>query len=147
MMGAMPMATNGEQIREVLATYRRIAVVGLSDDPSRPSYDVAAYLQRQGYEIFPVNPTLKGQTVLGREVYGSLREVPRPVEIVDVFRRSEFVPAVVDDALAAGAKVIWTQLGVRHAEALRRASEAGVTVVEDRCTKVEHARLGVGRVG
>jgi predicted CoA-binding protein len=143
----MPIAASGEQIRDILTKYRRIAVVGLSNDPSRPSYDVAAYLQRHGYEIFPVNPVLKGQTVLGREVYGSLQEVPQPVEIVDVFRRSEFVPAVVDDALAAGARVIWTQLGVRHDEALRGASEAGVTVVEDRCTKVEHARLGVGRVG
>src|SRR3990172_9040976 len=97
---------------EVLRTYRTIAVVGLSSDPSRPSYGVAAYLKEHGYRIIPVNPN--ETEVLGERAYASLRDVPGPVEIVDVFRRSSEAPPVVDDAIAVGAKVVWMQDGVVH---------------------------------
>lgn len=141
----MPMVQSDDELREVLTRHRRVAVVGLSDDPDRPSHSVASYLQEQGYDIYPVNPMLVGQTVLGREVYGSLAELPEPPEIVDVFRRSQFVSEVADAAIASGAKVLWTQLGVRDDAAAERASAAGLQVVQNRCTAIEHGRLHVGR--
>jgi predicted CoA-binding protein len=128
-----------DAIRDILIRYRRIAVVGLSDKPERPSYGVAAYLQRAGYHITPVNPTV--EETLGLTAVDSLAEVPPPVEIVDVFRRSEDVPPVVEDAIAAGAKVVWLQLGIVNEAAAERARQAGLTVIQDRCLKVEHARL------
>jgi hypothetical protein len=128
-----------EVIRDLLTRYRRIAVVGLSDRPDRPSYGVARYLQDAGYEITPVNPTI--QETLGKRALASLKAVPPPVEIVDVFRRAEDVPPVVDDAIAAGAKVLWLQLGIVNEAAAERARQAGMTVVQDRCLKVEHHRL------
>lgn len=136
---------NDDEMREILTRYRRVAVVGLSDDPDRPSHSVASYLQEHGYEIYPVNPSLAGQTVLGREVYSSLAELPEPPEIVDVFRRSEYVSAVVDAAITAGAKVLWTQLGVRDDAAAERAGAAGLQVVQNRCTAIEHGRLRIER--
>lgn len=142
---SMAAVQNDDELREILTRYRRVAVVGLSDDPDRPSHSVASYLQEQGYEIYPVNPSLAGQTVLGREVYSSLAELPEPPEIVDVFRRSEYVSAVVDAAIAAGAKVLWTQLGVRDDAAAERASAAGLQVVQNRCTAIEHGRLRIER--
>lgn len=137
----MAVTTNppDEQLRDLLTRYRHIAVVGLSDRPDRPSHDVAAYLQRAGYEITPVNPTI--QETLGRPAVPSLHEVPPPVEIVDVFRRSEDIPPVVDDAIAAGARVLWLQLGIVNEPAAERARQAGMIVVQDRCLKVEHRRL------
>jgi predicted CoA-binding protein len=143
----MPITTDRDTLRDVLSRYRRIAVVGLSDKPSRPSHSVAAYLIQQGYDIYPVNPNLAGQVVLGCTVYRSLAALPQPPEIVDVFRRSEFVAGVVDEAIAVGAKVIWTQLGVRDDAAAQRASAAGLIVVQNRCTAIEHERLNVGPVG
>lgn len=140
----MPIATSSSELREVLTKYRRIAVVGLSNKPYRPSHDVAAYLLRQGYTVFAVNPTIAGQWVLGLQVYGSLRDLPEPPEIVDVFRRSQYVAEVVEQAVAVGATVLWTQLGVRDDAAARRASDAGLIVVQDRCTAMEHRRLGIG---
>jgi hypothetical protein len=128
-----------EVIRDLLTRYRRIALVGLSNRPDRPSYGVASYLQDAGYEITPVNPTI--QETLGKRALPSLKEVPPPVEIVDVFRRAEDVPPVVDDAIAAGAKVLWLQLGIVNEAAAERARQAGMTVVQDRCLKVEHGRL------
>jgi hypothetical protein len=128
-----------EVIRDLLTRYRWIAVVGLSDRPDRPSYGVARYLQGAGYEITPVNPMI--QETLGKRALASLKEVPPPVEIVDVFRRAEDVPPVVDDAIAAGAKVLWLQLGIVNEAAAERARQAGMTVVQDRCLKVEHQRL------
>ena len=116
---------------EFLQQYRRIAMVGLSANPSRPSHGVAAYLLRHGYDITPVNPN--ETEVLGRKSYPSLKEVPGPVEIVDIFRDPAAVPGIVEDAIAGGAKVIWTQLGVVHEAAAARAREAGLTVVMDRC--------------
>jgi predicted CoA-binding protein len=119
---------------------KTIAVVGLSNDPARPSYGVARYLQRQGYRIIPINPNER--EVLGARAYPSLREVPVPVDVVDVFRRPEYVPEVVDDAIAIGAPVLWLQQGVIHPQAAQRAQAAGLAVVMDRCIKVEHAYRG-----
>ncbi len=128
-----------EELKAILQRYRRVAVVGLSDKPSRPSYGVAAYLLRAGYEIVPVNPTI--EATLGRRAVDSVREVPPPVEIVDVFRRPEDVPPVVDDAIAAGAKVLWLQEGIVNEAAAERARQAGLVVVQDRCMAKEHRRL------
>lgn len=129
-----------DEIRALLAATRTIAVVGLSDDPDRPSYGVASYLQRRGFKIIPVNPHLVGP-VLGEQPYPSLRDVPVPIDLVDIFRRPQFVPAVVEDAIAVGAKAVWMQLGVAHAAAARRAEAAGLTVVIDRCLAVDHRML------
>lgn len=137
----MPIATTDEQLRAILQTHGRIAVVGISANPSRPSHSVAAFLKDRGYQLYLVNPLLAGQRVLGETVYASLSDLPEPPAIVDVFRRSEYVSSVVDDAISVGAKVLWTQLGVHDPESERRASEAGLQVVEDRCTAIEYARL------
>jgi uncharacterized protein len=126
---------------EILKRYRTIAMVGLSSAPYRPSYFAATYLQREGYRVIPVNPRYAGETILGETVYGSLREIPVPVGIVDIFRGTEHVPGIVEEAIAIGARVVWMQLGIRHAEAAARARAAGLEVVEDRCAKVEHARF------
>jgi predicted CoA-binding protein len=127
------------QIGEFLKKTKTIAVAGLSDDPSRDSYRVASYLQSQGYEIIPVNPNVR--EVLGRRAVASLRDVTKPVDLVDVFRRSGAVPEIVDDAIAIGAKGVWLQSGITHPGAETRASEAGLFAVSDRCLMVEHRRL------
>jgi len=127
--------------REILEQARVIAVVGCSDSPTRDSYRIAAYLQRQGYRIIPVNPTIT--TALGETAYPDLASVPEKVDLVNVFRRSDAVPGVVDDAIAAGAPAIWLQLGMRHDEAEKRAREAGLDVVSDRCIAVEYRLLGI----
>jgi predicted CoA-binding protein len=132
-----------DEIRDILTASKTIAVVGLSDNPDRPSYHVAAYLQRHGYRIIPVNPGAR--EVLGERAYPSLRDVPVPVDLVDVFRRSEAVPPVVDDAIAVGARAVWMQEGVVHEDAAAKARAAGLKVVMDRCTLKEHARLAAGR--
>jgi predicted CoA-binding protein len=126
-------------IEEILRTYRSIAVVGLSSRPWRPSYAVAQYLQASGYQIVPVNPN--ETEVLGERAYGTLEDVPLPIEIVNVFRRSEFVPGVVDSAIAIGARVVWMQEGVLHREAAARATEAGLAVVMDRCILTAHQAI------
>jgi uncharacterized protein len=131
-----------DELRAILGRHKRVAVVGLSDRPDRPSYGVAAYLRDAGYEITPVNPQIEDWH--GIKAVASLPEVAQPVEIVDVFRRPEHVPEVVEDAIAAGAKVVWLQLGIVNEDAARRAREAGITVVQDLCLKVEHGRL-IGR--
>jgi Predicted CoA-binding protein len=128
-----------ETLRRILREARVIAVVGLSADPERPSHQVASYLQRQGYRIIPVNPTIP--EVLGEPSYPDLLSVPEPVDVVDVFRPARYVPEIVEQAIAKGAKVIWMQLGVIHFEAAQRAREAGLLVVMDRCMKIEHQRL------
>ena len=142
----MPIITDYEDIGAILTRYRRIAVVGLSANPERPSNEVSAYMQAQGYEIYPVNPTIAGQTVLGRTVYASLADLPVRPEVVDIFRRSEFVPEVAEQAIAAGANVLWTQLFVVNDAAAQRASDAGLQVVQNRCIKIEHAKRGMGHV-
>jgi hypothetical protein len=128
---------------EAILKMKRIAVVGLSSNPSRQSHDVARYLQRQGYTIIPVNPT--ETEVLGEQAYPRLSDLPEPPEVVDVFRRSEFVAEVVDEAIKVGAKAVWLQLGVIDEEAARKARDAGLLVVMDRCLKVEHAMSGLQR--
>ena len=126
-------------IKAILTKYKNIAVVGLSPDAAKPSHGVAAYLKRAGYRIFPVNPACDRE-ILGEQCYASLAQIPEPVEIVDVFRRSEFVPEIVEQAIAKGAKVVWMQEGVVHEEAARRAREAGLQVVMDRCMLKEHVK-------
>jgi len=127
------------QIAEILHSARTIAVVGLSSKRYRPSYGVAEYLKRAGYRIVPVNPL--ETEVLGEPAYPDLDSVPGPVDIVDIFRRSEFVPAVVEAAIRKGAKVVWMQEGVIHDGAARRAEAAGLIVVMDRCILKDHRRL------
>lgn len=123
----------------ILRRYRRIAMVGLSANPMRPSYFAAVYLLNRGYEVIPVNPRAK--EILGRRSYASLKDAPAPVEVVDIFRPARFVPTIVEEAVAVGAKVVWMQFGVIHREAARRARGAGLEVVMDQCMKVEHARF------
>ena len=129
-----------EEIKGLLEGSRNVAVVGLSDNPYRTSHAIASFMQDAGYRIFPVNPNLTGP-VLGEEPYATVEEIPERVDIVDVFRRSELTPPVARDAAAAGAKVLWLQLGVHNEEAARYAAERGLTVVTDRCIKVDHAAL------
>ena len=131
------------KIKRLLEESRNVAVVGLSDNPYRTSHAIARALQRFGYKIFPVNPNLT-EPVLGEEPYATVEEIPERIDIVDVFRRSEKVPPVARDAVAAGAKVLWLQMGVINEEAASYAKEHGLTVVMDRCTKVDYASL-VGR--
>ena len=125
---------------ELLRDSKTIAVVGLSNKRMRPSYGVSEYMQSQGYRIIPVNPNC-GAEVLGEKAYCRLEDIPEPVDIVNVFRRSEFVPDIVDSAIRIGAKVVWMQEGVSHEEAARKAREAGLEVVQDRCILKEHRRL------
>jgi predicted CoA-binding protein len=136
----------------IIQQYRNVAIVGISADQYRPSHFVAIYLQAEGYNIILVNPRYAGQTILGKRVYASLteaKEAGERIEIVDVFRRPEDVPPIADEAIAIGAKVLWLQLGIRNDEAAARAQAAGLTVVQDRCIKIEHARFfgGLHTVG
>ena len=124
-------------IAQILRTSKTIAVVGLSSKPERASYQVAAYLQRHGYRIIPVNP--RETQVLGEPAYASLHDVPVAIDIVDVFRESSAVPEIVADAIAIGAKVLWLQLDIHHADAESQATAAGITVISDVCIKIAHA--------
>lgn len=128
-----------ETIRQLLADTRTIAVVGLSDKPDRDSYRVAAYLQRNGYRIIPVNPHIS--EVLGEKSYGTLKEVPEPIDLVDIFRRPEAVPPIVAEAIEVGAKAVWMQIGVIHPQAAEQARDAGLQVVMNRCIMVDHLQL------
>ena len=123
-------------IKEILETYKNIAVVGLSSQTWRPSYSVSRYMQTVGYRIIPVNPN--ETEVLGETAYASLDDVPGPIEIVDIFRRPEFIPDVVEAAIRRKARVIWMQLGIINEAAAARARAAGVEVVMARCILVEH---------
>jgi uncharacterized protein len=129
-------------IDDLLSSARTIAVVGYSADPSRPSNSVSRYLRTQGYRVIPVNPQLRGAVVDGERAYDSLAQVPRDerIDFVDVFRRGEFLDAVVDDARAAGVGAIWFQLELGNVDAARRAESLGIKVVWDRCTAIEHRR-------
>jgi predicted CoA-binding protein len=129
-------------IREILETYKTIAVVGLSSHPWRASYSVSRYMQNAGYRIIPVNPL--ETEVLGEKAYPVLDEVPQPFEIVDIFRRSEYVPDIVEAAIRCNARVIWMQLGVVHEVAAARARAAGLEVVMDRCILQDHMALAHG---
>jgi predicted CoA-binding protein len=130
--------------RSLLRSARTIAVVGYSAKPDRPSNSVSAYLRRHGYRIIPVNPQLRGATMEGERSYDRLADIPpsEQIDFVDVFRRGEFLDAVVDDALASGLTALWFQLGLGNPDAARRAESLGIRVVWDRCTAIEHRQLG-----
>ncbi len=124
---------------KILNEYRAVAIVGLSPDPSRPSHRVAKYLDRHGFRVIPVNPD--AQEILGKRSYPDMSSVPEPIEIVDIFRRSEEVVPIVDEAIKIGAKVVWMQEGVINEKAASMARDAGLLVVMDRCMFKEHQRL------
>ena len=127
-----------DPIQTILETCRTLAVVGLSSKPMRPSYGVSSYMQSHGYRIIPINPN--EDSVLGEKSYSALDDVPESFDAVVIFRRSEFVPEIVEGAIRKGAKVIWMQEGVRHDDAARRAREAGLEVIQNRCILKEYAR-------
>ncbi len=129
-----------ELIDRILEDARTVAVVGLSDDPGRPSHGVARFLQEKGFRVVPVNPELR--QALGEKAYGSLMEIPAPIDVVDVFRRSEVVPGIAEDAIRVGARYFWMQEGVVNERARDLLSRAGIPVVMDRCMEKELARRG-----
>src|SRR5574340_1071463 len=133
-----PIPYPDEKLRRILATVRTIAMVGTSPDWNRPSYFVMKYLQGKGYRV---NPVIAGQELLGERAYASLREIPEPVDMVEVFRDGRHAGPIVADAIAIGAKVVWMQLGVRNEAAAQAADAAGLEVVMDRCPKIEYGRL------
>jgi predicted CoA-binding protein len=128
-------------IRDILVTYRTIAMVGASPNTSRPSYFAMKYLKAKGFRIIPVNPGHSGQEILGEKVYASLADLEEPIDIVDIFRNSEAALGITKEAIKMGAKVVWMQLGVRNDEAAKLAEEAGLKVVMNRCPKIEYGRL------
>ena len=134
------------QIRRILRDTDTIAMVGASTKWNRPSYFAMKYLQEKGFRIIPVNPRAEGEQLLGETVYASLKDIPEPVEMVDIFQRADRVPSVVDEAIEIGAKIVWMQLTVRHDEAAKKAEDAGLTVIMDRCPKIEFGRLS-GELG
>jgi predicted CoA-binding protein len=138
----MPLTTDAE-IDELLRAARTIAVVGASDRPDRASYGVMKAVQDRGYRTIPVNPRITGEHVHGEYVWRELGQIGEPIEIVDIFRKSEDVGPVVDEAIAVGAKAVWMQLGIRNPQAAAKAEAAGLKVVEDRCLKIDLARAGI----
>jgi predicted CoA-binding protein len=136
-----PLAYPDDLLRRILRETRVVAMVGASPKWVRPSHFVFRYLQQKGYRVIPVNPQNAGERILGEKVYGSLREIPEKVDLVDVFRNSEAAGPITDEAIAIGARVVWMQLTVRNDEAAARARAAGLEVVMDRCVKIEYGRL------
>ncbi len=128
-----------EEMRKLLLEAKVIAIVGLSDNPERASNRVATYLKKQGYKIIPVNPTKS--EILGEKCYSTLSEIPEPVDIIDIFRKVDVIPQIVDEAIKISAKAVWMQLGLAHHESAEKARHAGLVVVQSKCTKIEHEKL------
>ncbi|RYY24971.1 MAG: CoA-binding protein [Sphingomonadales bacterium] len=141
----MPL-TQGEDIKTLLEETRTIAMIGASDRPDRPSYGVMAMLQSHGYRVIPVNPQITGEHIHGEFVFRDLSQIGVPIDMVDIFRRSIAAGEAVDEAIAAGAKSVWLQIGVINEEAAARAEAAGLKVVMDRCPAIEIPRLGVAKI-
>ncbi|MEQ9640863.1 MAG: CoA-binding protein [Alphaproteobacteria bacterium] len=133
-------------IRRVLRECKTIAMVGASANWNRPSYFAMKYLQEKGFKVIPVNPREAGKEILGETVYAELKDVPDKVDMVDCFRAADAIPAITDVAIEIGAKVLWMQLGIRHDEAAQKAEAAGLTVIMNRCPKIEYGRLS-GEIG
>jgi predicted CoA-binding protein len=142
----MPLTTDGE-IADLLRSTRTIALIGASDRPDRPSYDVMRFLQQHGYRVLPVNPQITGEHVHGEYVWRELSQIGEPIDMVDIFRRSGAAGEAVDEAIAAGAKAVWLQIGVVNEEAAARAEAAGLKVVMNRCPKIDIRRLNIAPVG
>lgn len=142
----MPLTSDAE-IEDLLSSTRTIAMIGASDRPDRASNGVMLFLQKQGYRVIPVNPTIGGEQIHGEHVWPRLEELGVEIDMVDIFRNSEAAAEAVDDAIAAGAKSVWMQLGVVNEAAAAKAEAAGLKVVMDRCPKIEIARLGIDKVG
>lgn len=142
----MPLLTRDEDIRQLLAETRTIALVGASDRPGRPSYGVMRVLQDHGYRVLPVNPQITGERVHGEFVWRELSQIGEPIDMVDIFRRPQAAGEAVDEAIAVGAKAVWMQLGVVNEEAAARAEAAGLEVVMDRCPAIDIPRLRVPRI-
>ncbi|MEH2208489.1 MAG: CoA-binding protein [Nostoc sp.] len=132
-------------LRELLIQAKTIAVVGHSDKRERTSYQIAQFLRQKGYTVYAVNPLIK--EIDGQPSYPALQELPKPVDIVNVFRRSEYLPEIVDEAISINAKTVWTQLGIWHQPSAQKAIDAGLNVVMDACIKIEYLRLRVGLTG
>ena len=141
----MPLTTDDE-IRDLLTNVRTIAMIGASDRPDRPSYGVMAFLQAHGYRVLPVNPQITGEHVHGEFVWRELSQIGEPIDMVDIFRNSEAAGEAVDQAIAAGAKAVWMQLGVINEAAAARAEAAGLKVVMNHCPKIEISRLGIPKI-
>jgi uncharacterized protein len=135
-----------DYIRETLLSVKTVAMVGASNNPVRPSYFVLKYLLAKGYRVIPVNPGLAGQDILGQKTYARLADIPEPVDMVDIFRNPDAALAITQEAIEIGAKVVWMQLTVRNDEAARLAETAGLSVVMNRCPKIEYGRLS-GEIG
>ena len=133
-------------IRRILRETKVIAMVGASANWNRPSSFAMKYLQEKGYRVIPVNPREAGQPILGETAYAGLKDIPDKVDMVDCFRAADAIPGITEDAIAIGAKVLWMQLGIRHDDAARRAEAAGLTVIMNRCPKIEYGRLS-GEIG
>ncbi len=132
---------NDEKITQLLRDSKTIALIGASPKETRPSYQVMAYLQQAGYKVLPVNPGQEGKQILGENVHARLSDIEVPIDIVDIFRRAEFVGDIIDEAIKIKAAAVWMQLGIVNEEAAATALDAGLEVVMNRCTKIEHARL------
>lgn len=141
----MPQSTDAE-LTDILTSVKTIAMIGASDRPDRPSYGVMKFLQDHGYRVIPVNPAITGEHVHGEYIWRELSQIGEPIDMVDIFRRSQDAGEAVDQAIAAGAKVVWMQLGVVNEAAAARAEAAGLKVVMDRCPKIEIGRLRLGPV-
>lgn len=141
----MPL-TRDEDIADLLANARTIAMIGASDRPDRPSYRVMKFLQDHGYRVFPVNPQITGEHVHGEFVWRELAQIGEPIDIVDIFRRSEMAGDAVEQAIFAGAKAVWMQIGVIDEDAAAKAESAGLKVVMDRCPKIDIKRLGIAPI-